>query len=151
MMAKLLFLIRNRSFIIYGAFFIILLSITGYHKYIVNKLENKILQIENKLKEKELYIYSCNTNIDKLKGNLIIKDNAIKQLQKEINIQKDTCAKLIKSKEQLISKLQKVKNEKPRDIKPTIIYKEKCSFKIETKENLNEEDTIFNVLNTIGK
>ena len=136
-------------------FYLILLSLITsaflYQKLKIQNLEKQISQIKLKLKNKESSLKLCESNNKTFLNNINAKQAVINQLQKEIKYQKRTCQNLLSKKEKLISDLQKLKAEKPKDIKPTVIVKKECKFKIETKEVLNEKDFIFNVLNSIGK
>ncbi len=122
-----------------------------YQKLKIERLEKEISQIKLKLQQKQNYLKICKSNIKTLKENTLSKEKVIKQLQKEIKTKNKTCQALLQKKDKLISDLQKLKMTNPKPIKPTVIYKEKCSFKIETGEQLHEKDFIFDVLNSIGK
>ncbi len=114
-------------------------------------LEKHIYKVKVQLKETQSNLKLCKSNNKTFLSNINAKQTVINQLQREIKYQKRTCKNLLNKKEKLIADLQKLKQSKTKDIKPTVIYKKKCSFKIETKEVLNEKDIIFNVLNSIGK
>ena len=122
-----------------------------YQKLKIESLEKEISQIKLQLQQKQNHLKLCKSNIKTLEENTLSKDAVIKQLQEEIKDQKTTCQNLLQKKEKLIADLQKLKKAKPKPIKPTVIYKEKCSFKIETGEQLYEKDFIFDTLSNIGK
>jgi len=122
-----------------------------YQKLKIERLEKQISQIKTKLKEKQTYLKICKSNIKTLEENTLSKDSLIKQLQEEIKNQKNICQNLLQKKDKLISDLQKLKMTKPEPVKPTIIVKKECKFKIETGEQLHEKDFIFDTLSNIGK
>ncbi len=147
---SLLSLLNKRIFV-YFLLASLIASMFVYQKLKIERLEKQISQIKLQLQQKQNYLKLCKSNIKTLEENSLSKDVVIKQLQKEIKNQKKTCQALIQKKEKLIADLQKLKISKPKEIKPTIIYKEKCSFKIETGEQLHEKDFIFDILSNIGK
>ena len=141
----------NRKVIIYAFILSIIAGVFFYQKIKITNLEKQIYKVKVQLKETQSNLELCQSNNKTFLSNINAKQTVINQLQKEIKYQKRTCKNLLNKKEKLIADLQKLKQSKPKDIKPTVIYKKKCSFKIETKEVLNEKDIIFNVLNSIGK
>ena len=136
-------------------FYLILLSLITsaflYQKLKIQNLEKQISQIKLKLKNKESSLKLCESNNKTFLSNINAKQIVINQLQEEIKYQKRTCQNLLQKKEKLILDLQKLKAEKPKEIKPTVIVKKECKFKIETGEQLHEKDFIFDILSNIGK
>ena len=135
-------------------YFVIFLAITGaffYQKVKINNLEKQIAKINVQLKETQSNLMLCQSNNKTFLSNINAKQTVINQLQKEIKYQKRTCQNLLQKKEKLISDLQKLKQSEPKEIKPTVIVKKECKFKIETGEQLHEKDFIFNTLSNIGK
>ncbi|WP_457641466.1 hypothetical protein [Persephonella sp.] len=150
-MLSVLLKLVNKRLLFYFLLASLIASMFVYQKLKIERLEKQISQIKTKLKEKQTYLKICKSNIKTLEKNSLSKDVVIKQLQEEIKNQKITCQNLLQKKEKLIADLQKLKTEKPKDIKPTVIVKKECKFKIETKEVLNEKDFIFDTLSNIGK
>ena len=143
--------IANKKLVIYALLIFLIGTAFLYQKLKIEELEKQISQIKLKLQQKQNHLKICKTNIKTLEENSLSKDKVIKQLQKEIKNQKITCQNLLQKKDKLIKDLQRLKTAKPKPIEPTIIYKEKCSFKIETGEQLHEKDFIFDTLSNIGK
>ena len=141
----------NRKVIIYAFILSVIAGVFFYQKIKINNLEKQIAKVKVQLKETQSNLKLCETNNKTFLNNIKAKQTVINQLQKEIKYQKRICQNLLQKKEKLILDLQKLKAEKPKEIKPTIIYKEKCSFKIETGEQLYEKDFIFDILSNIGK
>ena len=135
----------------YVALLFLIASAFMYQKIKIEKLENKISNTNVKLKDVENELQICKSNSETFISNIKQKDMIIKQLQAEIKNKQQLCQELLKKKDQLIKDLQRIKAVKPKDIKPTVIYKRKCSFKIETGEQLHEKDFIFDTLSNIGK
>jgi len=141
----------NKRLLFYLVLFSLIITAFLYQKLKIQSLEKEISQIKTQLKEKQTYLKICKTNIKTLEENSLSKEKVINQLQKEIKNQKITCQNLLQKKEKLISDLRKLKAEKPKNIKPTVIVKKECKLKIETGEQLYEKDFIFDTLSGIGK
>lgn len=141
----------NKKTIIYIVLTGLILSIFVYQKIKISNLEKEIVYIKLKLKDKQNSLDVCKSNVEVLKNNNLSKDNVIKHLQKEIKNQKSICGSLLSKKDKLIADLQKIKISKPRDIKPTVIEKKECKFKIETGDDLDKKDIVFHTLSNIGK
>lgn len=150
-MLSVLLKLVNKRLLFYFLLASLIASMFVYQKLKIERLEKEILQIKTQLKEKQAYLKICKSNIKTLEENSLSKEKVIRQLQKEIKYQKRTCQNLLQKKDKLISDLQKLKITKPKPIKPTIIVKKECKFKIETGEQLHEKDFIFDTLSNIGK
>ncbi len=133
----------------YRAYLLLILIIAVILFIFFQQMKIKDLEKLNLNLQQKLSI--CKTNEITLLNNIKQRDDVIKYLRNEINTNKNKCDNILKKKDKLINDIQKIQNEKPKDIKPQIIYKEKCQIKIETKESLNENDNIFNVFSNIGK
>ncbi len=141
----------NKRLLIYGILIVLIAGVFLFQKVKIEQLKRNISQMQLQLQQTNQELKLCKLNNQTVIENINSKDKIIKQLQQNLRDNQRLCNKLLNKKDKLISDLQKLKQSKPKDIKPTIIYKEKCSFKIETREVLNEKDFIFNVLNSIGK
>lgn len=141
----------NRKVIIYAFILSIIAGVFFYQKIKITNLEKQIYKVKVQLKETQSNLKLCRSNNKTFLSNINAKQTVINQLQKEIKYQKRTCQNLLQKKEKLLSDLQKLKAEKPKDIKPTVIVKKECKLKVETGEQLNEKDFIFNTLSNIGK
>ena len=150
MLLSLLGLLNRRVFV-YFLLASLIASGFVYQKLKIDRLEKQISQIKIELQNKENSLSLCRSNSKTLLSNINTKDSIIKRLQKEIRKQKKVCQNLLDKKDRLISDLQKLKTSKPEDVKPAVIIKKDCKFKIETGEQLHEKDFIFDTLSNIGK
>ncbi|WP_297452587.1 hypothetical protein [Persephonella sp.] len=117
----------------------------------IEQLKRNISQIRLQLQEINQELKLCKSNNKTFLENISSKDKVIKQLRQNLKDNQRLCRKLLKNKDNLISGLQKLKQSKPKDIKPATIIKKECQIKIETGEQLHEKDFVFDVLSNIGK
>ncbi len=148
-------LLKNKGLFLYLPIFVITLIVAGTF-YIktnkeINTLKEEKLILEKKLNELKNELNICKSNNKTLIENTKHKDLVINQLQKDLEKQKSICSDLLQNKEELIKKLEKLKVYKPKEIKPKVIYREKCKIKVETGESLNEKDIVANIISNIGK
>ncbi len=146
----LLNLINKRLFI-YGILIALISSIFLFQKLRIEQLKRNISQIRLQLQEINQELKLCKSNNKTFLENISSKDKVIKQLRQNLKDNQRLCRKLLKNKDNLISGLQKLKQSKPKDIKPATIIKKECQIKIETGEQLHEKDFVFDVLSNIGK